>query len=362
MVEKMRTIFKKHKKVLLIFFGFLTILFFIIIVLLLTRDEEDQTITYPPDYEMPPTDVSEPSLYYRNYKIEASDDVVRMLSNYEGEYKVYDVKDINHLEWVEDFVQSLGRNDLEYRPKPHPALDGDKLHTIDQSSHIWEKEDEFIHYRVASDFLTLTFDRSIRFPNVQVNPNDKSSVESGLREISKQFFSSDFEYQINTISREGENYKIDYSRLLDGLPITMDVGNLYLILTPAGHIKEGWFLLAEFEEMESMILDSAQEIVQGLDDEHFPKDLRFVFADPNVELELFNHATGYERTGLEEGFVNLDDLVFSYRYDNKFQKSVAPHIAFQGDGVVRIEDEGADVDDDFDVDFEINVRLNQLFF
>ncbi len=304
-------------------------------------------------------EIKEIQTNYGNYEIKISSEVVEKLLEYEGEHDIYEVKDINHVQWVEEFINALGRNDLEYMVKPHPEIEGDTLHTKDQSNHIWERGQEFAHYRVSSDLLTFVFDQGVKIPGVDIDPNDKESVEKGLKYISNQFFSPDFNYQVNSISKEGENYKVDYSRVLGDTPISMNIGNPYILLTPEGYLKEGWFSLAEFEKSKKTSLTSLKSVVKDFDNLEYPKDLRFTFAQPNLEYELFPPDTGYRRTGEEFGSVNLDKVEFSYRYDSKFQDFVSPHLTLTGSGFVKIEDEKAQVNDDFNANFEISVRLQK---
>lgn len=341
MFNKIKEFYKKNKKIVLISLGCFLLFILLILVMLLLTKEDEETEASPDGYS--DFERREPDLYYQNYEIEVSSDVVEKLSDYEGEYEVYEVMDIDHFEWVEKFFKSLNLSNFQYTVKSHPAIESDALHTIDQTNHIWERgDDEFLHYRVSSDLLTVKFERGVRIPGVQVNPGDKVSVENFLNEMNEKYFSEDFEYVINSIDQEDGYYKVSYSRLLGGVPISLDVGDLYLILTPAGHLKEGWFLLAEFSRKTYTSLHSAEDFVQKLLSRNHSKDLNFTFVDLTYEPENFG-SYGYRRTGQEEGNVNVKNFDFSYRYDNKFQAEIAPLIIFKGEGFVDIEGENVEV-------------------
>lgn len=291
----------------------------------------------------------EDKVYFENYNINFSDQVLKALAEYEKEYNIYEVKKDTQVEKVKNFVDALNIVNLEYEKKSHPAVEGDSLHHIDQSNYIWKKGNDFIHYRASNDLLTMVFDEGQSIPNLDIVPGDKNSVEEGIKQISSDFFSQNFDYRVDSIVKDGDNYRVEYSRLLDGIPIKLDIGSLKLILTADGKLKEGWFSLAEFEKASKERLNSSQSIVDRVNDINAHKILSFTFPNFETEIEKFG-PYGYSSTGMETGMVNLKKANIAYRYDNKFQNDVSPYVNFEGTGFVEIEDEN------FDVDYELMIR------
>jgi hypothetical protein len=284
---------------------------------------------------------------YEDYKLLLSDDVINDLNKYTHLYGVYQIQIIDHSDWAENFVGSLGRDDLKFEKISRPALAGSDIHTMDQSQYLWVKDNhhsEFVSYDVAYDIVSFKFQDGIDIPGVTINPNNPASILRGLRSLSKQFFSEDFNFRVDNIVKNDAHYVIYYSRLLDGVAVK-SVSEPSLTVTPEGKLVEGSFLLAEFKEHSKTKVPTIDYIIQNLENLSTNKVII------SFSLPYDTYESDYEITRKETVRANLEQADLVYQYGSKFNILIAPSLIFKGKGVVETEL------DTFETQFEVYFHL-----
>lgn len=254
---------------------------------------------------------------------------------------------VDHLDWVINFVETIGKGDLKYEKKAFPALEGSNIHTLDQSMHRWlseSQDSEFISYNVASDFLSFKIDEGINIPGVNIDPKDLQSILRGLNNISKRFFTEGYDYRVDSIKEEGAQYVIYYSRIIKGIPIRT-YPDLFLTITPEGKIQEGMFLLADFKEYTKVKVPTGEEFIESLSNQDYTK-ISIYFTLPQNLLE-----SDYRITGKETAWANLDKAELIYQYQSKFNIIISPSVILGGQGIVETELEI------FEIQFEVQLRV-----
>jgi hypothetical protein len=343
-LEKIKNFLKKYKipvivaTVMLIFVGT------IVILLLLNKEEpQDDANKYDP----PPIFEWEPVTYYEDYEVSISDGVVREIDNYEVGHSVFEVDKKDHLDWAENFVTNLKGNQFDYSKKEQPAVSGNTVHNQDQTLHYWKNKKEFFFYDVARDTMLFVLETPVRVPNIVADPRTEEGAKKFIDDINNAFFSADFEIVVNEVVKEGNFYRINYSRVLEKLPVFMYNTPTYLLVTPDGRLQEGRFLLAEFTKTGETTIFSGEEISEKIDTQGYSKFVDFEFADLSVHDEIGDDDYGYQSTGQEKANVILSEVDLFYYYTSKFQKKVEPSFFFSGKGKVEIEGEN------FDANFEV---------
>ena len=338
MLEKIKAFLKRYRT-LVIIVGVILIIFILILFTLFSREKTDD----PQDLEIDRIGYEEENgqrMYYDNYQINMPGYLVEEVNQYSDSYNVFNVKDISHLEWVESFVSATKGSTLEYMEKAHPAIPGHSFHTVDQTIHYWQDNNNTITYDNATDLLFFEFDMGVSIQGIQMNPQSEESVKSALEAISSRFFSDTFEYSINDISRTGNYYRVDYSRVLEELPINGNLWDTYLLFSPDGRLKEGMFLLAEFERSTEISVPTGDEVKENINQLENYKSVSFRLLGVD-EYERFGEY-GYHPTGEEIGLINLEMVDLEYRYYSKFDEVVKPVFFFEGEGYVEIEGENID--------------------
>ena len=285
-----------------------------------------------------------------NYKITVTDDVVNKINSYGESYPVFEVEIIDHFEWAENFVKAIKGDQLAYEKKSYPALEGSSIHNLDQSIHYWKKGDEFITYFVENDNLVMRFETPVSLPGILINHSSKADVKVAIDEINRVFFSADFQIEVDEIYKQGDSYRIDYVRVLGGLPVYTYHDQPYLLVYPDGRIKEARFSLAEFSNAESPIrILAGEDLKEIINTPAYNKSVYFDFVDPGVH-DLFDSEYGYDITGEEEGEILIEEVDLFYYYQGKFASSIVPTFFFKGSGFVEIEGEIYDADFSFSGD------------
>ena len=294
----------------------------------------------------------EPHLAYgeEKYKITVTDDVVNKINSYGESYPVFEVEIIDHFEWAEKFVKAIKGDQLNYEKGSYPALEGSSIQTLDQSIHYWKKGDEFITYFVENDNLIMRFETPVSLPGIIINHSSKEDVKAALDEINRVYFSADFQIEIDGIYKQDDYYRIDYVRVLGGLPVYTYHYQPYLLVYPDGRIKEARFLLAEFSNADSPIrILAGEDLKEIINTSAYKKSVYFDFVDPGVH-DLFDSEYGYDITGEEEGEILIEGVDLFYYYQGKFASSIVPTFFFKGSGFVEIEGEIYDADFSFSGD------------
>lgn len=273
------------------------------------------------------------------YRITVTDEVINKINTYEESYPIFEVEIIDHFEWAENFVKAIKGDQLDYEKKSYPALEGSSIHTLDQSIHYWKKGDEFITYFVENDNLVMRFETPVSLPGIIINHSSKEDVEAALDDINRVFFSANFQIEVDEIYKQGDYYRIDYDRVLSGLPVYTYHYQPYLLVYPDGRIKEARFSLAEFSNADSPIrILAGENLKEIINTPAYKKIVYFDFVDPEVH-DQFDSEYGYEITGEEEGEILIEEVDLFYYYQGKFASSIIPTFFFKGSGFVEIEGE-----------------------
>ena len=341
MLQKLKNFLKKYKLVILIVLVFFLILF-LIVSALTSRDDEDAYVIDPITGERVPH-FEERGPKYTQYQMDLSSTLLDSLDVYEGSKNQYEILDIDHKGWAESFAGALVGRNLEYSNFPMPAIEGSDLHYMDQTIHYWETQEDGVTYDVQSDLLTFSFSTPANLSGVSINPRNEADALKALNDISSKFFSSDFEYRVNDISAEGNYYRIDFSRLLDGHPIFLYSNELYLLVTPDGRLKEGRFLLAEFRESSRVNVMSSAQLEEQINEIEHDKSVVLRPIDESVYERYDRRFFIVDITGDEVANVNLEVGELVYYYTVKFQEEVIPEFLLDGSGDIEIEGEKIDV-------------------
>lgn len=285
--------------------------------------------------------VEQPLSYHQNYQINISAEAMKNLNRLNQEYSGFKIKNTDHLPWVENLIKGIGKENLEYsKSDPTPEV------TI----HYWESENDSISYNLNRDFLFINLAQPILFENINLEPKDKGDLISGLRSLAKEYFSENFDYKINDISLEGNYYRVNYSRILNDIPIHMDMQDQYLLLTPDGRLKEGMFLLAELEDYDEMkySLISSTDLKNNISAMEYPKTVYFTILDEQVNklYEPYGYFI-YSEPFSQKGRMDIIEVELIYYYVDKSQLITVPTFILNGTGLVDVE--GDLVEADFEV-------------
>ena len=92
----------------------------VFVIVLLMRGKDDTGIipggngVKPPPHSSEFLPIEQPLGYHKNYKINISTGVVSKLDSINEQYSVFKIKDVDHLSWIQKFVQDIGKGNLEY--------------------------------------------------------------------------------------------------------------------------------------------------------------------------------------------------------------------------------------------------------
>ncbi len=343
MLNKIKNFFKKHKLIILIIVIFFFLLF-LILNALLSEDEVSKKHD-PFDFDRPALEEIEPR--YRNYEMNFSDSLVGSMSIYEGSQKTFEILDVDHREWASSFARSFSGMSFEYSYELMPKYEGAGGKYSDQTIHFWRDGGNAVKYDVQSDLLGFYFESPLNLSGVEVDPKDLASAQDSLDNISAEFFSSDFEYEVTEVSVEGNYYRVDFARLLNDKEVFLYFEPLYFLATRDGRLKEGRFLLAEFRESGTVNVMSSGEMDERINNENHMKS---IVLRPTSQEVLERYGETFfimDITGDEEANINLEvgDLV--YYYTVKLQEEMNPQFRLNGEGDIDIQ--GEKIDSTFEV-------------
>ncbi len=343
MLNKIKNFFKKYKLIILIVTIFFVLLFLILNALL--SEEEVSKEHDPFDFDRPAREEREPR--YRNYEMSFSDNLIGSMSVFEGSQKTFEILDVDHREWAKDFADSVAGLSFEYSYELMPEYEKKGGKYSDQTIHFWRDGGNAVKYDVQSDLLGFYFESPLNLSGVEVDPKDVTSAQNSLDNISAEFFSSEFEYEVTEVSVDGNYYRVDFARLLNDKPVFLYFEPLYFLATRDGRLKEGRFLLAEFRESGTVEVMSSREMDERINDENHMKSIVLRPTSREV-LERYGETFFImDITGDEEANINLEvgDLV--YYYTVKLQEEMVPQFRLNGEGVVDIQ--GEKIDSTFEV-------------
>ena len=313
------------------------LLLFILTLILLLRDEGTQPVDFDAERPAPSADldiIDQPLGYHKNYSISFSSNVLEKLNEFEKSfYPSFKINDENHFQWGEKFANDILRGNFQY---------GEDSVNPELINHYWEDGEDTVSYDYNRDSLFFTLEQGVLLPDTDFVPNDSENVYQNLRNIAKNYFSSDFDYVVEEVFREGNDYRVNFSRLLENQPIYMGSQNEYLILTPDGRLKEGLFLLAEFVQQEDMNypLISSTQIASEINSLEYPKNVEFFNLPDEVEEEYIPYGYKvYSEPFLQRGKVDVSDARLVYFYVNRGQGALVINFLFDGVGDLDVEGE-----------------------
>ncbi len=313
-----------------VIFGTIVFLLLVLVLILFLRKDTPDSDSPTPSSGL--VVVKQPLGYHKNYSITISPTVVEKLGEYQGFlYPSFKIENSDNLSWVEAFVKDIGSSNLQYsKNSPTPEL----------TNHYWESKGDSVSYNVHRNTLFFTFSQGFTLEKITFDPTDSDNVEKNLKNLSDNYFSPDFEYNLKEIVREGSDYRVNFSRVLDKNVVYVETQEEYLILTPDGRLKEGLFLLAEFSEQKDMNypLIPSNELVSKISTPEYPKSVSFFNLDPDIEEEYSPYGYQvYSNSFLQEGNINLNSVSLVYLYTDTNQEILVPVFLFDGDGNLDVE-------------------------
>ncbi len=318
------------------------ILFVLVLVLLLGEKETPPvTPSGPNDEIVLPSDdfvVQQPLSYHKNYSINFESSAVTELNKFKGQYFIFTIKDVNHVSWVDDFLKDIGKENLQYienSPTPETTI------------YYWDDGIDSISYNLNKEFLYLSFQQPVIIPKINFNVNDKNSLSRSLNNFAKKYFSSDFAYEVKEIAKQDGYYRVEYDRLLEGIPLHLDAPSSYLLLTLDGRIKEANFILVEFEKYSNnkFSLISSDELGKNISSMEYPKIVKFSNLDDKVEEKYDPYGYQVEANHfLQEGVMSISKAGLVYHYVSREQDFVAPVFVLEGEGTLSVDGVSTDAD------------------
>lgn len=314
----------------------------VLILILLFRDDEISDVDF--DTERPvPSDglpiVEQPLGYHKNYTISFQPSVLEKLEDFaKVSYPSFRVRDVDHFQWAEEFASDILQGNVEYSESSPSA---------EIINHYWEDGENAVSYDFNRDVLFFTLTQGTYLPEIRFDPNNSENVEENLNNIAKNYFSPDFDYEVENITREGNDYRAQFSRLLGNYPVYIGSQSEYLILTPDGRLKEGLFLLTEFVEQENVNypIISSEEIVSEISSMEYPKNVEFFNLPDEIEDEYIPYGYQvYSDPFLQRGEVDVSDARLVYFYVNRGQEVLVVNFLFDGVGDLDVEGELARAD------------------
>jgi hypothetical protein len=280
--------------------------------------------------------VEQPLGYYKNYEINIPDRIISEIGKITEKYSGFKLKDVNHVSWVENFLVDVGKGDLP-REKLSPKVGED---WVSSSIYTWENLQDVVVYEEAKDTLFFRFTNPVTLSGFNLRPSSPENILKGIEDISGKYFSKSFEYKVDNISRHGNDYKIEYSRMLKSKLIYPMEQKPYLLITPDGRLREGLFLLVEFEEY----LDIQYPLISG---SAFKNNINTVTYPKHIEFEPLGEITAPFAYGepfdsvpfFQKGTIQISEVEIVYPYINKSVPVSVPTFLFKGEGILDLEDE-----------------------
>jgi hypothetical protein len=336
----MKEFFKKYG--IFIVVGVVAILLLILTIILLTRSAEEDpetpvvvpTVPGSIDYES--TIVEQPLGYHKNYTINLSSQARNSIDQFQGEYTGFKVKDEDHFSLIDSFVKDIGKGSLE-KSKSAPRLD--------MTIYYWQNEKDSVSYNLYRDVLFMSFEQPIVLSKVSFNPREKEKISKDLESFMEQYFSLNFSYKTHDVSIQGNFYRVDLFRSLEGVPVNLQMQKEYLLLTPDGRLKEATLLLAEFEPAGKLSLISSNDFVSKVSTKEYPKDVDYTNLDPSIDARYEPYGYKVEANQYtQEGVVEVSNVEKVYLYADKSQQIVVPTFLLTGEGLLDVDGTSARAD------------------
>ncbi len=280
-----------------------------------------------------------------SFQINVSQNVVEqidVLQSKEGEKIAYPVWQIEKggprvVQSIRDFVDSVALTDVVENQAKAP-YDFDYIE--------WGFDNGLVYYNnMGHSFLDLDFTTPVDFEGLEVDLSDDESLEKFLEDLDSKFFQIGFEHRVDGVLKQGDYYKVNYSRLLDGIPIYNFAYPSFLTFTQDGKLKEGRIWMAGFKKTDEVTLLSGTEIIENINNPTYPKSVVFENLEEDTDFigdgfpRFFQHHLwrmwGRDRDG---GDINLEDLELVYYFkinDTKGRTYALPMFKLKGTGEVK---------------------------
>jgi hypothetical protein len=275
------------------------------------------------------------------YEINISNEIVEQIEDFrfnEGEilkYPVLRIKEAAYPERVEQlrkFTESIATQDIR---EEENFLGGNSYYKFKFGNHSYVLLDYY------SNFCAMKFEEPISIPGIEINLDDKESLEKALEDIDAQFFSLGLKHRVASIvEREEGFYRINFTRLLDGVGVdVIDSTSVSLLVSQDGKIKEAKLWLAEFEKIDEVSLISGEEFVENVVKKEYPKaimselpyyDIAYSYRGTQFTGYCLDDFLRYEQ---DNGVVNLKEVeLMYYFFDNN--QLILPVFRLGGDGLI----------------------------
>ncbi len=340
MLKKIEIFFKKHGVYVLVASVILILFILVLILLLRDKDQLDENgVTEPiPSEVVDPSEipqeflsVKQPLGYSKNYDIRLSSNIFNKLSQKEDKYRGFRIKEVDYLGGLGSFLEDINKENLEYTQEgPTPEM----------MVYSWQDDKDIVSYGRDRGFLFVRFAQPIALPGVDFNPNNERSLESGLTNFMENYFSSNFRYKVDGVFAEGYFQRIAFSRVLNGVPVHLEIPREYMLLTSDGRLKEGIFLLADFEEYMGLeyALISASELSESISLMEYPKTVEFEILDPEINEKYAPYGYQLESNPFtQEGTMEISDMEIAYFYSGGTQEVIVPNFIFEAQGLLDVE-------------------------
>ncbi len=210
---------------------------------------------------------------------------------------------------------------------------------------------------VVSDFpfkdeLSFVFENPVEVANIDFD--NIESVEEFIKNLNTEIFSEEFDYKVKEIVKDGDGYRIDMARILNGNEVFMYNSSPYLYFTPEGKLKAGSFHLTKFEEAGEVHLLSGEKLRQFVNAPRWRKNVGFTFKNPEDyedfdikgEMRGFLLALSNEQEGRID-FTGVEPKIVYYFAGDGYEYVLPALLLDNGSGVTNMK--GKDYEANFQV-------------
>lgn len=190
--------------------------------------------------QLPPKGIEQPLGYQLEQEVEIPRDITP--EDLKRKYKLLKVSQDSHDDLAQDIVTTMGKSDLGY------SRSG-------ETSHVWgdlfKEGGEYIYYEELTDSLSISFKTPAYVEGGSAGISDETAAKSVFLNTINELFGNDYKYQINNVELSNREYRVEASRLVDGVPVELPGLAEYsdfLVFNESGYILRGQLLLAEFQD------------------------------------------------------------------------------------------------------------------
>lgn len=173
------------------------------------------------------------------------------------------------LSGIDELVKAIAHeNTYDKAVYPGGDIGEDEIH------HLWKSgEKGFVSHNQLAGSLFLSFEEPVSFPGVAFDPNNLETVQKGLDEISKKFFSEDFKYTLGEVDKTYADkglIQIEIIRMLGDKRLEMLIPEQY-ILFDGSKVRALSINIAQFEKIGEVPSISTERLLENLKDKNSPK-------------------------------------------------------------------------------------------